>query len=225
MDKYIVSVNYDIDKFHEHIREQVRQLEARGATPDDMVPHLFQAYVLVPDEKFKDYIENKESEHDEERVVYKADQLMKLAETKFRQRKTNNTWIAPTADQEKVIALEATVDRLLKQQKKANILSGNPPKKDNAKSKGKNDKGKARKPMPEWKLKPPAQGEPKTKKVDGKTYHWCTNHKMWMLHMPAECKGVAPKKNFDNKKPPPKDDGKEKKLKLNVSALMAEDDE
>ena len=33
----------------------------------------------------------------------------------------------------------------------------------------------------------PKNGET-TKKFDGKTYHWCSNHDAWTLHTPEECK-------------------------------------
>jgi hypothetical protein len=33
-----------------------------------------------------------------------------------------------------------------------------------------------------WKLKAPKEKDPKTKKVDDKTYHWCPNHSAWTLH-------------------------------------------
>ena len=42
-----------------------------------------------------------------------------------------------------------------------------------------------------WKLVPPASGEPKTKEVDKKTYHFCMNHNngagAWVIHHPDKC--------------------------------------
>ena len=34
---------------------------------------------------------------------------------------------------------------------------------------------------------PPPQGSPKTKVVDGKTYHRCVNHQAWTVNTEAEC--------------------------------------
>jgi hypothetical protein len=39
-----------------------------------------------------------------------------------------------------------------------------------------------------WKKVPPRPGEPRTNKFKGKMYHWCTNHQLWCLHKPSECK-------------------------------------
>jgi hypothetical protein len=35
---------------------------------------------------------------------------------------------------------------------------------------------------------PPKPGEPETKQVDGKTWHWCIHHMCWTLHKPTECR-------------------------------------
>jgi hypothetical protein len=41
--------------------------------------------------------------------------------------------------------------------------------------------------LPEWKKAVPSTGEPKSKKVNGKTYHWCPRHKMWTIHSSTDC--------------------------------------
>ncbi len=64
-------------------------------------------------------------------------------------------------------------------------------------SRGKN-KGKGRRTSGDnltekyaWKLVPPGAGEPKTKKVNDKEYHFCHNHNdgkgAWVLHNPSHC--------------------------------------
>ena len=39
-----------------------------------------------------------------------------------------------------------------------------------------------------WKKVAPAAGEPKTKKIKDKTYHWCIHHMAWTIHSESECK-------------------------------------
>ena len=39
----------------------------------------------------------------------------------------------------------------------------------------------------------PVEGEPKTKSMNNKTYHWCPNHQCWTVHTPAECQGKGSK--------------------------------
>jgi hypothetical protein len=42
-----------------------------------------------------------------------------------------------------------------------------------------------------WKLVPPASGEPTTKEVNKKTYHFCPHHNnesgAWVIHHPSKC--------------------------------------
>jgi len=59
-----------------------------------------------------------------------------------------------------------------------------------------------------------------TKDRNGKTYHWCTKHKMWTLQKAIECKLESPKEDNTNK------EGEENKLQLKQALLaMEEDDE
>ena len=37
-------------------------------------------------------------------------------------------------------------------------------------------------------ITPPTKGENTTKKVDGKSYHWCKVHEAWVRHKPEECR-------------------------------------
>jgi hypothetical protein len=47
-----------------------------------------------------------------------------------------------------------------------------------------------------WKLVPPKEDDPKTKTVDTKEYHWCSNHASWTVHTAKECnmspQGMSP---------------------------------
>ena len=53
-------------------------------------------------------------------------------------------------------------------------------------NKGAKDKSKQDNDKWAWKKIPPKQGKPTTKKVDNKTYHWCTHHKVWVVNNPSE---------------------------------------
>ena len=50
-------------------------------------------------------------------------------------------------------------------------------------------------PSQHWNKIPPKDGEPKTKKHNGKTYHWCPYCKFWAFHKPGKgqrCQAVDP---------------------------------
>jgi len=52
-----------------------------------------------------------------------------------------------------------------------------------------------------WKRVPPGEGEPRTNKFKGCTYYWCTNHNLWCLHKPSECKLKKESQAASKKKP------------------------
>ena len=91
-----------------------------------------------------------------------------------------------TADQEKIIALEAKMEQLKKDKGKQSNQQQNTSKgkeKNNGKGKDKGKKGKPDdKKFPAWVEKPPKPGDPETKKDHGKTYYWCANHKRWSIN-------------------------------------------
>ena len=61
--------------------------------------------------------------------------------------------------------------------------------------------GKKIRKIPDWKKSAPAEGAAITKHVNGKTYHWCGNHKMWCIHSERECTHlVVRQRNHDVKK-------------------------
>ncbi len=78
-----------------------------------MLNNLFLAYKAVPDAKFKSFIENQEDRYDSG-IEVTENKLMELAEKKYQVLQDREEWNAPTPDQEKIIALEATVAKLTK---------------------------------------------------------------------------------------------------------------
>ena len=45
-----------------------------------------------------------------------------------------------------------------------------------------------------WKRVPPQAGEPLTKQIRNKDFHWCVHHMAWTVHLPSNCRlsGTAP---------------------------------
>ena len=59
LDTYIPTINNDITKFNEHVMDLIKGLETRGATTEDLLANLFNAYHAVPDQAFVGYINKK----------------------------------------------------------------------------------------------------------------------------------------------------------------------
>ena len=195
LDVHIRGFNYNITKFNQYVRLLIKMLAARGQTTLDLLNNLFKAYQVVEDGEFKSYITMKKNEYDEGTEL-QPEELMQLAANKYKVLVDEGMWNAPTPEQEKIIALEASIKKL----SKAQSVKSAPKKEIPTEPKDPNQK-KGRSPKPAWMLIPPKAGEPTKKKVNEKWYHWCKNHKAWTRHTPAACegKGITPRKDEENK--------------------------
>ena len=188
LDTKMLEVTYDIEAFNIYVTSQIEQLAARGETPDFLI-NLFTAYMAVPDKKFVEYLEKQKDKFDDgEDVTVKR--LMQVALTKFKDRKRSDTWQAPTPQDEEIMALSAEIVEL----KKARPTQAAGGKGAKSGKKGDDAKKSYKARMAEkyaWKLVPPASGEPKTKEVNKKTYHFCPHHNndagAWVIHHPNKC--------------------------------------
>ena len=147
--------------------------------------------------------------------------LMELADNRFKVLKQKGVWNAPSPEEEKILALEAKIQKLERQAKTKKV-----DKDTFKKEKGKGNlkqKNKKQCQKPAWILKPPADHEKdKSKTVDGKEYWWFPKHKSWTRHKPNECQGVG--LSPDSIKYG-KDKEQQKKLKLTKAlAAIAEED-
>ena len=197
LDTYLATVDYDIEKLNQHVKTQLEALRARGQETHDLLNNLFKAYRSVKDENFAQYIQLKESSYEEGSINLEPETLMHLAETRFKILKEKGTWNAPSASEEKIVALQAKLNKLMNQNKK----TGKETKRDNKKQKGKqSDKSGRKRYEPEpWMYKPPKDNDPKEKQYNGKTWHWCKNHEKWVTHRPEDCKGKGTDKPNKNK--------------------------
>ena len=85
-----------------------------------------------------------------------------------------------------------------------------------------NKKVKKRTKRETWITIQPKGDEKTSKQVNGKTYHWCPNHKAWTRHTAAECKGIP---NSNQATGTEKEKGNEAKLKLSKALAAISDDE
>ena len=190
LDQYMLSVNCDIEKFNLHVRVQRDALMSRGETSSDLLTNLFTAYEAVEDKVFHDYMVGQQDQYHDGRVDFCVDSLMDLALNKFKMLVESKRWNLPSVQDAK---LEAQIVALTA---KLEYFKANKSLKE-----VKNDKReKARKAKLSkkwaWKLVPPKEDDPKTKTVDTKEYHWCSNHASWTVHTAKECnmspQGMSP---------------------------------
>jgi len=193
---FAVTVKGDIDKINAEFDTNYSQLLARGATLDDPIGILFEAYLLVPCYNFTKYIGTKHDEYlDGNLSNLTHEAMMSMAKCKFDFLKTKGKWGAKSPDDEKIVAMAAEIHSLkgqLKLDPKLSAIAGERKKGDGKSSKKKNKKNslnkKDQKKDEAWKREPPKAGESKEGKKVGKyTFNWCEHHMAWTVHKPADC--------------------------------------
>lgn len=212
---YISTIDSDIVRFNEYVKIQREGLLARGQTVDHLLLCVFNGYVAASDGTFVKYIQGHLDQHNDGTRDYTVDTLMTMALNKYKDMVRDGVWNAMSAEQEQIVALSVTIDKI----KDANLKlskqlsspgtkskGGSDKKSSNKDSKnksgntpGKKDKGKSFKAQQNekyaWKKKKPSDGDPK-KSVNGKSYHymnkddkayyWCEWHEAWVMHLPED---------------------------------------
>lgn len=181
--EYMGAVNCNIELFNQYVTNQVEALAARGAESSDLLINLFEAYEIVPDRKFIKHIEKKKDDYEDGGNTTPTI-LMHHALTKYKDLKRAKKWQAPSAEEEKIVALSAQVESLKKFAKKKGHAT------NTKESDGKKGKRRDDDPKYKWKKVAPKTGEPHTKTVNGKNYHWCKGHLAWTIHSNEECRMV-----------------------------------
>jgi len=186
---FAATVQGDIHKINGKFDKNYTQLLARGATVDDPVGLLFDAYLIVPCHEFKGYMKQYHNEYlDGRHSGITHERLMTYAVSKFSYLQQKGQWGARSPDNEKIIAMAAQIEALkghLKADKHLEDALNDDKKTRNKKNRG--DKNR-QKEDEAWKKVPPKDGDKKSKEVGKHTYHWCVHHMAWCMHLPTECR-------------------------------------
>ena len=193
---FAATVQGDIDKIHEEFDKNYSQLISRGATVDDPIQILFDAYEAVPCYNFKKYIENQQNDYlDGKLAGLTHEALRKMAKSKFDWLVNKKKWGARSPDDDKIVAMAAEINALKGQLKLSPKLAEvandkGDGKRGVRKKRNKKDTSnkRAQKKDEAWKRIPPKDGDPKEKKHGDFTFHWCEHHMSWTIHKPADCR-------------------------------------
>jgi hypothetical protein len=202
-------VSGNIDKVHSEFNKNYSQLIARGATVDDPIGILFEAYLVVPYHHFKLYICQQQEDYLDGKlttITHKA--LMTSAKCKVDWLKTKGLWGTNSPDDEKIIGMTAALNvhkGQLKLDPKLSTIANEGKKKGDKKDK-KNSKENTynqqeQKKDETWKKEPPKDNEKREKEVGKYTYHWCEHHMAWIVHKHADCLLGKQHKEDQKKKP------------------------
>ena len=184
LDVYMGEISSDITKFNGYVMMLIEMLHTRGETTSDILVNLFKGYATASDATFRGYISRQRERYDDDENI-PFGLLMLRADNKYKSLMEQGLWNAPTADQSKILALEAQTKQLKKE------LKGGNPRNKNNRNKLNNKYSKNRSPF-YW-TKPKNGEERKTKEWNNKTYNYCcsaTGGKCpgrWVTHDPKKC--------------------------------------
>ena len=196
--EHMEKVGNDVIKFNNHVKMLLTALHARNESTLDLLTYLFEAYAVCKDKEFNKFIRDLQTDHDMGTKKIDDMELMALAEKKYKIMKTLNKWEAPTLEDEKILALQAKLEKMQDNLKKASKRRKKlQEEQDGPNKKQKFDKDKKR---PDWFKHPPKAGkEHETREWNGATWYYCcekTGGKCggkWRTHMPSKCKGIVKK--------------------------------
>jgi hypothetical protein len=110
---FAATVNGDINKIHGEFDRNNSQLLACGATVDDPIGLLFDAYSVNPCHNFKEYIHRHQDDLlDGKLTGMTHETLMTFATCKCDYLKTKGTWGAKSPGDEKIVAMSAALNAL-----------------------------------------------------------------------------------------------------------------
>ena len=206
---FAATVSGDIDKINTEFNINYSQILARGATVDDPLNLLFNAYLVVPCYHFKTYMKQKHNGYLDGTLTLTHEVLMAFAKAHFDYLKNTGQWGAKSPDDEKIVAMAAEINALkgqLKLDPKLSAIAKDKKKEDKGenKSKKKNKKDTSNKKYQKkdeaWKKVPPKEGDPKEKQLGKYTFQWCEHHMAWTAHKPQDCTLNPKHKDYKGKR-------------------------
>ena len=206
---FAATVSGDIDKINTEFNKNYSQILARGATVDDPLNLLFNAYLVVPCYHFKTYMKQKHNGYLDGTLTLTHEVLMAFAKAHFDYLKNTGQWGAKSPDDEKIVAMAAEINALkgqLKLDPKLSAIAKDKKKEDKGenKNKKKNKKDTSNKKYQKkdeaWKKVPPKEGDPKEKQLGKYTFQWCEHHMAWTAHKPQDCTLNPKHKDYKGKK-------------------------
>ncbi len=114
---FAATVSGDIDKINTEFNKNYSQILARGATVDDPLNLLVNAYLVIPCYHFKTYMKQKHNGYLNGTLTLTHEVLMAFAKAHFDYLKNTGQWGAKSPDDEKIVAMAAEINALKRQLK------------------------------------------------------------------------------------------------------------
>ena len=118
LDTYMANIGSNIELFNLHVKNSREDLKARGEIVDELILKLFTGYKAAEDSEFVEYIETKKEFYFDGNNL-DADELMRLALSKYCMRKLNSDWSAPSIEQEQINPISSELQNLMEDKGKS----------------------------------------------------------------------------------------------------------
>lgn len=220
LDTKIVELQDNIIELNQFVKTQMDGLEARGETTDDLLVNLFKAYHACGDADFITWIKSKENDYNEGRTNFTPQDLMSLADNKYKGQLEAGKWMQTSTAQKRIVAMAAQIESLVK----AGAAAAAVKRPDASPKRDRKNKGW------DWLDICPTAGQPTEKDVDGKHFRWCVYHTQkgtggkWVQHTLADCK-IRIEQEAAKAKGKPVDTGSGKMKVAGMVTVLQEDDD
>ena len=123
-------------EFNDWVRQQGSQLHAHGEEATDLLAFLWHSYLKTPNKEFGDYIKSLCNEYEDSQGSYTAEQLMIMAEQKYKGRVLSGEWGSPSEKQVGIAKIDVLKQELIskrteEQKNKTGIIKISLPKTQN----------------------------------------------------------------------------------------------
>jgi hypothetical protein len=120
---FAATVSGVIDKINSEFDQNYSQIIAQGATVDDPIDIIFEAYSVVPCYNFTTYMKRQHDDYLDLKLTITHEALMASAKAKMDYLKLKGKWGAKSPDDKKIVAMAAEINALKEQLKLGPKLS------------------------------------------------------------------------------------------------------
>ena len=205
--------DYNVDKLITHIQQNLRVLTSSGESDRSIAANLFRILKVAPCDEFCSWVVQKQTIWDEG-GPFDLENFMKNAKSKYNHYVQDKLWnknktMTDIKKETDIIALNSKIDRLEALLAKTSANSSNSHSSSVPNSNSNNSRTG-------WKITAPQKGDPWSKTVNGKLFHWCKYHNFWSTqHNSNNCRKGEKERTQTNSTTEPS-------LELNIASLGTE---
>ena len=127
LDEYTMIIGSDIGRFNFHVQTLMGSLAARGETSTDLLTIFFKRYAECSDKTFVTYMDRKQEDYEDGKDTTPK-QTMQTSDSRFKNQNLKNKWNVTSAEEEKILSLQAELKVMKRATKDGKKRKDNPKK-------------------------------------------------------------------------------------------------